>query len=37
MPTDILIDGAYFIKRFRKLETHNGYNANRQSLHGDGA
>lgn len=29
MPTAILIDGAYFIKRFRKLEPHNCYNANR--------
>ena len=29
MPTAILIDGFYFIKRFRKLEPHNGYDANR--------
>ena len=29
MPTAILIDGAYFIKRFRSLEPHNAYDANR--------
>lgn len=29
MPTAILIDGAYFIKRFRSLEPHNIYNAKR--------
>lgn len=29
MPTAILIDGAYFIKRFRKIEPHNTYNAER--------
>lgn len=29
MPTAILIDGAYFIKRFRALEPHNAYNAER--------
>ena len=26
MPTAILIDGAYFIKRFRSIEPHNAYN-----------
>jgi uncharacterized LabA/DUF88 family protein len=29
MPTAILIDGAYFIKRFRSIEPHNIYNAKR--------
>jgi len=29
MPTAILIDGAYFIKRFRAIEPHNAYNASR--------
>ncbi|WP_019104298.1 NYN domain-containing protein [Chromobacterium haemolyticum] len=29
MPTAILIDGAYFIKRFRSIEPHNAYNAAR--------
>lgn len=29
MPTAILIDGAYFIKRFRAIEPHNKYNASR--------
>lgn len=29
MPTAILIDGAYFIKRFRSIEPHNMYNAKR--------
>lgn len=29
MPTAILIDGAYFIKRFRSIEPHNAYNAER--------
>ncbi len=29
MPTAILIDGAYFIKRFRAIEPHNLYNARR--------
>ncbi|MET3124784.1 uncharacterized LabA/DUF88 family protein [Oxalobacteraceae bacterium GrIS 2.11] len=29
MPTAILIDGAYFIKRFRRIEPHNSYNAKR--------
>jgi len=29
MPTAILIDGAYFIKRFRSFEPHNKYNAER--------
>jgi uncharacterized LabA/DUF88 family protein len=29
MPTAILIDGAYFIKRFRQIEPHNGYDATR--------
>lgn len=29
MPTAILIDGAYFIKRFRAIEPHNAYNAER--------
>lgn len=29
MPTAILIDGAYFIKRFRAIEPHNLYNASR--------
>jgi len=27
MPTAILIDGAYFIKRFRNIEPHNAYNS----------
>lgn len=31
MPTAILIDGAYFIKRFRAIEPHNIYNAQRAS------
>jgi len=29
VPTAILIDGAYFIKRFRTIEPHNAFNANR--------
>ncbi|WP_119965512.1 NYN domain-containing protein [Simplicispira lacusdiani] len=29
MPTAILIDGAYFVKRFRTIEPHNAYNATR--------
>jgi uncharacterized LabA/DUF88 family protein len=29
MPTAVLIDGAYFIKRFRRIEPHNSYNAKR--------
>jgi uncharacterized LabA/DUF88 family protein len=29
MPTAILIDGAYFIKRFRRIEPHNSYDAKR--------
>jgi uncharacterized LabA/DUF88 family protein len=29
MPTAILIDGAYFIKRFRHIEPHNSYDAKR--------
>lgn len=29
MPTAVLIDGAYFIKRFRAIEPHNAYNAER--------
>lgn len=29
MPTAILIDGAYFIKRFRHIEPHNAYDAKR--------
>lgn len=29
MPTAILIDGGYFVKRFRALEPHNAYNAER--------
>lgn len=29
MPTAILIDGAYFVKRFRGIEPHNAYNAAR--------
>lgn len=29
MPTAILIDGAYFVKRFRSMEPHNIYNAKR--------
>lgn len=29
MPTAILIDGAFFIKRFRKIEPHNMLNARR--------
>jgi hypothetical protein len=29
MPTAILIDGAYFIKRFRSIEPHNALNAKR--------
>lgn len=29
MPTAILIDGAYFIKRFRNIEPHNAYDAKR--------
>lgn len=29
MPTAILIDGAFFINRFRKIEPHNAYNAPR--------
>ena len=29
MPTAILIDGAYFIKRFRAIEPHNAYNPQR--------
>lgn len=29
MPTAILIDGAYFIKRFRAIEPHNAHNADR--------
>lgn len=31
MPTAILIDGAYFIKRFRSIEPHNSLNAKRAS------
>lgn len=29
MPTAILVDGAFFIKRFRKIEPENAYNAQR--------
>ncbi|CAH0136291.1 NYN domain-containing protein [Pseudomonas mediterranea] len=29
MPTAVLVDGAYFIKRFRKIEPQNAYNAER--------
>ncbi|HSH47089.1 MAG TPA: hypothetical protein VK991_00650, partial [Halomonas sp.] len=29
MPTAILVDGAYFIKRFRRIEPDNAYNAKR--------
>lgn len=29
MPTAILIDGGYFVKRFRRIEPHNAYNAER--------
>jgi len=29
MPTAILIDGAYFVKRFRAIEPHNAHNAGR--------
>lgn len=29
MPTAVLIDGGYFIKRFRRIEPHNAYNAQR--------
>lgn len=29
MPTAILIDGAFFIKRIRKFEPHNYFNAQR--------
>ncbi len=29
MPTAILIDGAYFIKRFRSIEPHNAFNSQR--------
>jgi uncharacterized LabA/DUF88 family protein len=29
MPTAVLIDGGYFIKRFRRIEPHNRYNATR--------
>lgn len=31
MPTAILIDGAYFVKRFRSIEPHNSHNAKRAS------
>ncbi|UTV55186.1 NYN domain-containing protein [Burkholderia arboris] len=31
MPTAVLIDGAYFIKRFRYIEPHNSYDAKRAS------
>lgn len=31
MPAAILIDGAYFIKRFRKIEPHNAHNAQRMA------
>lgn len=31
MPAAILIDGAYFIKRFRKIEPHNAYNPQRMA------
>jgi len=31
VPTAILIDGAYFVKRFRAIEPHNAYNAQRAS------
>ncbi|PMW99550.1 NYN domain-containing protein [Pseudomonas sp. FW215-R2] len=29
MPTAVLVDGAYFIKRFRRIEPHNAFNAER--------
>jgi uncharacterized LabA/DUF88 family protein len=29
LPTAVLIDGAFFVKRFRKIEPHNAYNATR--------
>jgi uncharacterized LabA/DUF88 family protein len=29
MPTAVLIDGGYFVKRFRAIEPHNAYNAER--------
>jgi uncharacterized LabA/DUF88 family protein len=31
LPTAVLIDGAYFVKRFRHVEPHNAYNAQRAS------
>ncbi|SAK39620.1 NYN domain protein [Caballeronia fortuita] len=31
MPTAVLIDGAYFVKRFRQIEPQNAYNAQRAS------
>lgn len=29
MPTAILIDGAYFVRRFRAIEPHNAHDASR--------
>ncbi|MDR9863333.1 MULTISPECIES: hypothetical protein [Pseudomonas] len=29
MPTAVLVDGAFFIKRFRRIEPHNAFNAER--------
>lgn len=31
MLTAVLIDGAFFVKRFRKIEPHNAYSAERAS------
>jgi uncharacterized LabA/DUF88 family protein len=31
VPTAVLIDGAYFVKRFRQIEPHNAYDAKRAS------
>jgi uncharacterized LabA/DUF88 family protein len=31
LPTAVLIDGAYFVKRFRQIEPHNAYDAKRAS------
>ncbi|MBB4055330.1 hypothetical protein FHY08_001262 [Pseudomonas koreensis] len=29
MPTAVLVDGAFFIKRFRRIEPQNAFNAER--------
>jgi len=29
MPTAVLVDGAFFIRRFRAIEPHNSHNAER--------